>query len=102
MEAAITLAALSGLILLTLGIFRLGFLANFLSHPVIAGFITATGFLIAAGQLKHVLGVKSEGETLDRNHDVARPHDRRHEHADSGDRRDVHCLSLLGSQRAQA
>ena len=64
MEAAITLAALSGLILLTLGIFRLGFLANFLSHPVIAGFITASGFLIAAGQLKHVLGVKSEGETL--------------------------------------
>ena len=40
--AALTLAGLSGGILLLLGIFRLGFLANFLSHPVIAGFITAS------------------------------------------------------------
>jgi sulfate permease, SulP family len=62
--AAVTLAALSGIILLALGIFRLGFLANFLSHPVIAGFITASGILIAAGQLKHVLGIKAEGENL--------------------------------------
>ncbi|MEN8837333.1 MAG: SulP family inorganic anion transporter, partial [Celeribacter marinus] len=43
--AAITLAFLSGLILLAMGIFRLGFFANFLSHPVIAGFITASGIL---------------------------------------------------------
>ncbi len=62
--AAITLAALSGLILLALGICRLGFLANFLSHPVIAGFITASGILIAAGQLKHLLGVKAGGVNL--------------------------------------
>ncbi len=62
--AAITLAALSGAILLALGIFRLGFLANFLSHPVIAGFITASGFLIAAGQIKNILGVKASGENL--------------------------------------
>jgi sulfate permease, SulP family len=62
--AAITLAALSGLILLALGIFRLGFLANFLSHPVIAGFITASGILIAASQIKHILGFKADGENL--------------------------------------
>lgn len=62
--AAITLAALSGMILLTLGIFRLGFLANFLSHPVIAGFITASGILIAAGQLKNILGIKANGDNL--------------------------------------
>jgi sulfate permease, SulP family len=62
--AAITLAALSGLILLALGVFRLGFLANFLSHPVIAGFITASGILIALGQLKNILGVKANGENL--------------------------------------
>jgi sulfate permease, SulP family len=62
--AAATLAALSGLVLLTLGIFRLGFLANFLSHPVIAGFITASGILIASGQLKHLLGIKANGENL--------------------------------------
>lgn len=62
--AAITLAGLSGVILLTLGLFRLGFIANFLSHPVIAGFITASGILIAASQLGPLLGIKTEGHTL--------------------------------------
>jgi SulP family sulfate permease len=62
--AAITLAFLSGLILLALGFFRLGFLANFLSHPVIAGFITATGIIIAASQLKHIFGIAAHGHTL--------------------------------------
>ncbi|REC58278.1 STAS domain-containing protein [Rhodosalinus sediminis] len=62
--AAITLAFLSGALLTVLGIFRLGFLANFLSHPVIAGFITASGILIATSQLKHILGIEAEGHTL--------------------------------------
>ena len=62
--AALTLALLSGVILLVMGIFRLGFLANFLSHPVIAGFITASGILIAASQLKYILGVPASGDTL--------------------------------------
>ena len=62
--AALTLAFLSGAILLAMGVFRLGFLANFLSHPVIAGFITASGILIAASQLKHVLGISGGGDTL--------------------------------------
>jgi SulP family sulfate permease len=62
--AALTLAAMSGTILLLMGIFKLGFLANFLSHPVIAGFITASGILIAASQLKHLLGITAEGHNL--------------------------------------
>jgi len=62
--AALTLAFLSGAMLLALGLFRLGFLANFLSHPVIAGFITASGILIAASQLRHILGIAGEGHTL--------------------------------------
>lgn len=62
--AALTLAFLSGAILLIMGVFRLGFLANFLSHPVIAGFITASGILIAASQLKHILGISSHGHSL--------------------------------------
>lgn len=62
--AALTLAALSGAILLLMGVFKLGFLANFLSHPVIAGFITASGILIAASQLKHILGVDAGGHNL--------------------------------------
>ncbi|WP_121064978.1 SulP family inorganic anion transporter [Chachezhania antarctica] len=62
--AALTLALLSGLFLLAMGLFRLGFLASFLSHPVIVGFITASGLLIAASQLRHVLGIEAHGHTL--------------------------------------
>ena len=62
LEAAITLAALSGVMLAILGILRLGFLANLLSHPVISGFITASGLLIATSQLKHILGVQAGGD----------------------------------------
>lgn len=62
--AALTLAFLSGGFLLLLGVFRLGFLANFLSHPVIAGFISASAILIAASQVKHVLGIDASGQTL--------------------------------------
>jgi SulP family sulfate permease len=62
--AALTLAFLSGAILIGMGLFRLGFLANVLSHPVIAGFITASGILIAAGQLRQILGVPGGGSNL--------------------------------------
>ncbi len=62
--AALTLALLSGCFLLALGLLRLGSLANFLSHPVIAGFITASGILIATSQLKHLLGIEAQGHTL--------------------------------------
>ncbi len=63
-SAALTLAGLSGVILIVMGVFKLGFLANFLSHPVIAGFITASGIIIATSQLKHVLGVDATGHNL--------------------------------------
>ncbi|MGM0535021.1 MAG: SulP family inorganic anion transporter [Pseudomonadota bacterium] len=62
--AALVLAALSGLILVAMGLLRLGFLANFLSHPVISGFVTASGILIAASQLRHILGVEASGHNL--------------------------------------
>ena len=63
-EAAVILALLSGLILLVMGLFRMGFLANFLSHPVVSAFITASGIIIAASQLKHILGVDASGHNL--------------------------------------
>jgi len=62
--AALSLAGLSGVMLLAMGLFRLGFVANFLSHPVIAGFITASGIIIAASQLKHILGIDAHGHNL--------------------------------------
>jgi SulP family sulfate permease len=62
--AAITLAFMTGLILLAMAVLRLGFLANFLSHPVISGFITASALLIAAGQLKVILGIQAQGHNF--------------------------------------
>ncbi len=62
--AALTLAALSGAMLLAMGLLRMGFIANFLSHPVIAGFITASGILIAAGQTGSLLGIGMKGASL--------------------------------------
>ena len=67
--AAIALAFLSGLMLLVMGMLRMGFIASFLSHPVISGFITASGILIAASQIKHLLGIGANGKTLP---DIAR------------------------------
>lgn len=64
LAAAIALAFLSGVILILMGLLRLGILANFLSHPVISGFITASGIIIAASQLKHILGVEASGHNL--------------------------------------
>lgn len=61
---AVALAFLSGVILVLMGVFRLGFLAGLLSRPVISGFITASGVLIAFSQLKHILGVSAGGSTL--------------------------------------
>jgi SulP family sulfate permease len=63
LEAAITLALLSGVMLAVLGLLRAGFLANLLSHPVISGFISASGILIATSQLKHIFGIAADGET---------------------------------------
>lgn len=62
--AAVALAFLSGIMLLGMGLLRLGFIASFLSHPVISGFISASGILIAASQIKHLLGVNAGGQTL--------------------------------------
>jgi SulP family sulfate permease len=63
-SAAIVLALLSGGILALMGLFRLGFIANFLSHPVIAGFITASGLIIATSQLGGLLGIPTHGHAM--------------------------------------
>lgn len=51
------LAMMVGLIQLIMGLGRLGFLVNFLSHPVIAGFTSAAALIIGFSQLKHLLGL---------------------------------------------
>ena len=62
--AAIAMAMISGLMLLVMGILRFGFMANFLSHPVVSGFITASGIIIALSQARHILGIPGHGDNL--------------------------------------
>ncbi len=62
--AALWIALLSGAMMLAMGLLRLGFVANFLSHPVISGFITAAGILIALSQVRHLLGIQTTGKTV--------------------------------------
>src|SRR5207237_9444884 len=55
--ATATLALLVGAILLVARLFRLGFLANFISDPVLTGFKAGIGFVIVVDQLPKLLGV---------------------------------------------
>ena len=55
---AITLACMSGVLLLLMRIFRLGSVINFISHPVLSGFTSAAALLIIFSQLKHLLGLE--------------------------------------------
>ena len=64
LQAALVLSLLSGAILVAMGALKMGFFSNFLSHPVISGFLTASGILIAVSQLGSLLGVSSSGFTL--------------------------------------
>ncbi len=54
----ILLTFLSGLIILALGILRLGFVIDFISVPVTAGFTSAAAITIASGQVKSIFGLK--------------------------------------------
>ncbi|MGE4534423.1 SulP family inorganic anion transporter [Halomonas sp.] len=61
LEAALVLSLLSGAMLVAMGLLRLGFFANFLSHPVIAGFLSSSAVLIAISQSAHLAGIDAGG-----------------------------------------
>lgn len=64
LAAAFTLTFLSGVLLLGLGLLRLGFMANFISHPVISAFVTASAIIIGLSQMRHMFGVDANGQTV--------------------------------------
>jgi len=68
-EYAVLLSFLSGLIILLCGLLQLGFLIDFISVPVIAGFTSAAALTIASGQWKSLLGISID------------PHHKSHTHA---------------------
>jgi len=62
-ELAIMVSLIAGIMQLALSIFKLGFLVNFLSHPVISGFTSAAAIIIIVSQLSSILGVSIERNT---------------------------------------
>ncbi len=60
---AASLSLFSGVLVLAFGVFRLGFLSQLLSRPVVSGFISGSAVLIVISQLKFLLGVKVTGST---------------------------------------
>ena len=55
--AAATLTALTGVLLIGASVFRLGFLANFISTPVLTGFKAGIGVVIVLDQISKLLGI---------------------------------------------
>ena len=60
LQLAIATALLAGIIQLILGFSKLGFLINFLAHPVISGFTSAAAFIIGLSQLNNLFGLNME------------------------------------------
>jgi len=55
--AVATLTALTGVILIVASLLRLGFVANFISSPVLTGFKAGIGLVIVLDQLPKLLGI---------------------------------------------
>ncbi|WP_425629434.1 SulP family inorganic anion transporter [Cellulophaga lytica] len=60
---AIVLGFMVGATQFLLGLFRMGFLVNFMSKPVISGFTSGAAIIIMFSQLKHLLGANIEGSS---------------------------------------
>jgi sulfate permease, SulP family len=64
MELVAATAVVAGLIVMIIGLLKLGWLADFLSLPIVAGFMAGIGVIIITHQLPRVLGVPSGGESF--------------------------------------
>eukprot|EP00043_Microstomoeca_roanoka_P028363 m.17734 g.17734 ORF g.17734 m.17734 type:complete len:661 (+) comp8349_c0_seq1:248-2230(+) len=63
-STAISLALMLGLLQMLMGVFRLGFIINFLSHSVLSGFTSGSALIIGLSQFKHLFGVSIERSDL--------------------------------------
>ena len=63
-QLAIATALIAGILQIIFGIFKLGFLINFLSHPVLAGFTSAAALIIGFSQLGNLLGIEIQRSNL--------------------------------------
>ncbi|BHH84759.1 SulP family inorganic anion transporter [Desulforhopalus sp. 52FAK] len=56
----VAMTLLTGVFLVVAGFFRLGFIANFLSQPILTGYLTGASLIIMVGQLPKLLGIPVE------------------------------------------
>ena len=83
---ALLLALLVGVVQIGMGAFKLGVIVNFISHPVIIGFINAAAIIIALSQLNKLLGIPlGRSDSFLVRHLGDAPPDWRHPPADPGD-----------------
>jgi len=64
LELVAATAIIAGLIVTLIGLLKLGWLADFLSLPIVVGFLSGIGVIIITHQLPRVLGVSSGGESF--------------------------------------
>jgi sulfate permease, SulP family len=64
LQLVLLLALMIGVVKLLLGLLRLGVVMNFISHPVLQGFTSASALIIAVGQFKYLVGYRLEGERI--------------------------------------
>lgn len=59
-QLSIMVSLMAGLVQMAMSFLKMGYLVNFLSHPVLKGFTSAAGVIIIIGQLKYALGIQIE------------------------------------------
>lgn len=59
------LTVMSGLLFLFAGVIKLGFIANFLSQPILTGFLNGIALLIIVGQVPKLLGYASTADSFE-------------------------------------
>ena len=64
LELVAATALVTGLLLLAIGLFKLGWFADFLSQPIVVGFLCGIGVIIVVHQLPHVLGIAGGGDSV--------------------------------------
>jgi MFS superfamily sulfate permease-like transporter len=64
LELVAATALVTGLLLLAIGLFKLGWFADFLSQPIVVGFLCGIGVIIVVHQLPHVFGIAGGGDSV--------------------------------------
>jgi high affinity sulfate transporter 1 len=60
MELMISITLITGLFNVVFGVCRLGFVANFLSQPILVGYLNGIALIVLVGQLPKLFGYKGE------------------------------------------